>query len=148
MLGLALIHIYIHIYIHTYIHTYQIKHTPLDVAVENEKEEAAAVLRAHGALHSLLFAVDKGMMDEVAARMAAGHDVNARNQVIHLFVRAFVCVLALIHVYICISFSIKVLNVCVCACVCIAPADERHMKVSVACVSYTRLGAHCAIESH
>jgi hypothetical protein len=41
---------------HACIHTYQDKHTPLDLAVEEKKEEAAAVLRAHGALHSLHFA--------------------------------------------------------------------------------------------
>jgi hypothetical protein len=59
---------------------------PLDLAVENKKEEAAAVLRAHGALHSLLFAVDKGMTDEVAAGIAAGLDLNARDEVIYLCV--------------------------------------------------------------
>ena len=35
--------------------------TPLDLAVGNKKEEAAAVLRAHGALHSRHFAAEKGM---------------------------------------------------------------------------------------
>jgi hypothetical protein len=60
--------------------------TPLDLAVENKKEEAAAVLRAHGALHSLHFAAEKGMTDEVAAGIAAGQDVNARDQVIFLCV--------------------------------------------------------------
>jgi hypothetical protein len=60
--------------------------TPLDLAVENKKEEAAAVLRAHGALHSLHFAAKEGMTDEVAARIAAGQDVNARDQVIFLCV--------------------------------------------------------------
>jgi hypothetical protein len=57
----------------------------LDRAVEWRKEEAAAVLRAHGALHSLHFAAKKGMTDEVAARIAAGQDVNARDQVIFIF---------------------------------------------------------------
>ena len=52
----------------------------MDVAVVNKKEEAAAVLRAHGALHSLHFAAEKGMTDEVAACIAAGQDVNARQQ--------------------------------------------------------------------
>jgi hypothetical protein len=60
---------------------YQKKRTPLDLAVEEEKEEAAAVLRAHGALHSLHFATGKGMADEVAAGIAAGQDVNARDAV-------------------------------------------------------------------
>ena len=60
--------------------------TPLDLAVDNKKEEAAAVLRAHGALHSLHFAAEKGMTDEVAAGIAAGQDVNARDQVIFLCV--------------------------------------------------------------
>ena len=56
------------------------------LAVENKEEEAAAVLRAHGALHSLHFAAEKGMTDDVAARIAAGQDVNARDQVIFLCV--------------------------------------------------------------
>ncbi len=60
--------------------------TPLDLAVENEKEEAAAVLRAHGALHSLLVAAERGMTDEVAACIAAGQDVNVRDSVIFLCV--------------------------------------------------------------
>ena len=54
----------------------------MDLAVGNKKEEAAAVLRAHGALHSLHFAAEKGMTDEVAAGIAAGQDVNARDLVI------------------------------------------------------------------
>jgi hypothetical protein len=49
-------YIYTHACMHACIHTYQDKHTPLDLAVEEKKEEAAAVLRAHGALHSLHFA--------------------------------------------------------------------------------------------
>jgi hypothetical protein len=56
--------------------------TPLDLAVENQHEEAAAVLRAQGALHSLHFAAKTGMTDEVAAGIGAGQDVNARNRVI------------------------------------------------------------------
>ncbi len=60
--------------------------TPLDLAVKYEKEEAAAVLRAHGARHSLHFAAEEGMTDEVAAGIAAGQDVNARNLVIFLCV--------------------------------------------------------------
>ena len=64
----------------------------MDLAVGNKKEEAAAVLRAHGARHSLHFAAKKGMTDEVAARIAAGQDVNARDAVIFC--------------------------VCVCVCVC------------------------------
>ncbi len=61
----------------------------MDLAVEYENEEAAAVLRAHGALRSLHFAALKGILpkgtDEVGAVIAAGQDVNARNPVI------FVC---------------------------------------------------------
>jgi hypothetical protein len=62
--------------------------TPLDLAVGNKKEEAAAVLRAHGARHSLHFAAEEGMTDEVAARIAAGQDLNACGPVI--FLRVFV----------------------------------------------------------
>ena len=67
--------------------------TPLDLAEENSKEEAAGVLRRHGAkrgaelveeLRSFLFAAQEGMTDEVAARIAAGQDVNARDPVIFL----------------------------------------------------------------
>jgi hypothetical protein len=56
----------------------------LDLAVGNKKQEAAAVLRAHGARHSLHFVAREGMTDEVAARIAAGQDVNACEQVIFL----------------------------------------------------------------
>ena len=52
----------------------------MDLAVGNKKEEAAAVLRAHGALHSFHGAAKEGMTDEVAARIAAGQDVNALNK--------------------------------------------------------------------
>ena len=61
----------------------------MDLAVE--KKEVAAVLRAHGARHSLHFAAQEGMTDEVAARIAAGQDVNARDQVTFLCVCAWVC---------------------------------------------------------
>ncbi len=65
----------------------------MDLAVGNKKEEAAAVLRAHGALHSLHFVAEKGFADEVAARIAAGQDVNARDgAVIFLCVCVYVCV--------------------------------------------------------
>ena len=40
------------------------------------------------------------------------------------------------------------IRVCVCMCVYNESADERHMKMSVACVSYTRLGTAYAVESH
>ncbi len=58
--------------------------TALELALANDKEEAAAVLRAHGAQVSLFFAAEKGMTDVVAARIAAGQDVNAHDQVIFL----------------------------------------------------------------
>ncbi len=61
-------------------------YTPLDLAVVNKKREAAEVLQAHGALHSLHFAAQEGMTDEVAAGIAAGQDVNARDVVIVLCV--------------------------------------------------------------
>ena len=60
--------------------------TPLDIAVLNQRKEAAAVLRTHGALHSLHFVAQKGMTDEVAALIAAGQDVNALDKVIFLCV--------------------------------------------------------------
>jgi hypothetical protein len=74
--------------------------TALQLALANDKEEAAAVLRAHGAQVSLFFAAEKGMTDEVVARIAAGQDVNARDQVIFLCVCVCVCG-------------------CVCVCVCV-----------------------------
>ncbi len=58
----------------------------MDLAFENEKEEAAAVLRAHGTLVSLHFAAEKGMPDEVAAGIVAGQHVNSCDQVIFLCV--------------------------------------------------------------
>ena len=44
------------------------------------------MLRAHGALHSLHFAAEKGLTDEVAAGIAAGLDINAQDSVIFLCV--------------------------------------------------------------
>ena len=95
--ALALANSYIPIYVfvcvcvcvcvHICIYIYQNHHnlsTPLDLAVKKKKTEATAVLRAHGALHSLHFAAKKGMADEVAAGIAAGQDVNARDTVILL----------------------------------------------------------------
>jgi hypothetical protein len=73
-----------HSYVCVCVCVYQYKCTPLDLAVKNKKEEAAAVLRAHGALHSLHFAAQKGMTDEVAAGIAAGQDVNTLDAVIYL----------------------------------------------------------------
>ncbi len=58
--------------------------TALDFALEYDREEAAAVLREHGAQVSFFFAAEMGMTDEIAARVAAGQDVNARDQVIFL----------------------------------------------------------------
>ncbi len=43
--------------------------------------------------------------------------------------------------HICLCMYIPVF---VCVCVCVEAANERHMKMSVACVSYTRLAAPCA----
>ncbi len=53
--------------------------TALDLAVVYNREEAAAVLRAHGAQHSLLFAAGKGMTDYISAGIAAGA-VNAMDK--------------------------------------------------------------------
>ncbi len=52
----------------------------MELALENDQEEAAAVLREHGAQVSLFFAAEKGITDEIAARIAAGQDVNACNE--------------------------------------------------------------------
>ncbi len=72
--------------------------TALELALADDKEEAAAVLRAHGAQVSLFLAAEKGMTDVVAAHIAAGQDVNARDQVI-LCVRVCVCVCARAYIY-------------------------------------------------
>jgi ankyrin repeat protein len=73
--------------------------TALELALENDQEEAAAVLRAHGAQVSLFFAAEKGMTDEIAARIAAGQDVNARDQVIFLCLCACVGGFARAHTH-------------------------------------------------
>ena len=95
-----------------YIYIYQNHHklcTPLDLAVKKKKEEAVAVLRAHGALHSLHFAAKKGMADEVAAGIAAGQDVNARGEVIFLCVCVCVCVWREVASLVCKSFMYALL---------------------------------------
>jgi ankyrin repeat protein len=95
-------YIYTHTHIHIYICIHRLwslpndAHTPdnpnsvsrmaqrgrtaLELALANDKKEATAVLRAHGAHVSLFFAAEKGMTDEIAARIAAGQDVNACNE--------------------------------------------------------------------
>ena len=42
-------------------------------------EQCAAVLREHGGRHSLLYVAAEGMLEEIAAGIAAGDDVNARD---------------------------------------------------------------------
>jgi ankyrin repeat protein len=49
---------------------------PLDYAVASGKEPAAAELRAHRAQHSLFFAAQKGMPDELAKVIATCQDIN------------------------------------------------------------------------
>ena len=57
-------------------------HTALDRAVNERKKECAAVLREHGGQHSLLYAAAsmRSIGGALAARIAAGDDVNARNK--------------------------------------------------------------------
>ncbi len=83
---------------HTHAYVYQDKFTPLDRAVEENQGKAAAVLRAHGALHALHFAAEKGMADEVAAGIAADQDVNSRDAVIFLRMCVCVCVCVCVEV--------------------------------------------------
>ena len=52
--------------------------TPLDYA---ETEEVQAALREHGAKHSLIGAVEKGMHEEVAELIKGGADVNFQDTV-------------------------------------------------------------------
>ena len=52
----------------------------MDLALANDQDEAAAVLREHGAQVCLCFAAEKGMTEEIAACIAAGQDVNARDK--------------------------------------------------------------------
>jgi hypothetical protein len=94
-----------------------------------EEEEAAAELRAHGARHSLHFAAEEGMTDEVAAGIAAGQDVNACGKVILLrvFVDGWVGVGAslvykscmYISLYICIHIYIYIYHKPIYICKCI-----------------------------
>ena len=55
--------------------------TALDKAVKAKHEQCAAVLREHGGRHSLLYAAAEGMLEAVAAGIAAGDDVNVRDRV-------------------------------------------------------------------
>ena len=52
--------------------------TPLDYA---ETEEVEAALREHGGKHSLFYAVENGMHEEVAELIKGGADVNFQNRV-------------------------------------------------------------------
>ena len=52
--------------------------TPLDYA---ETEEVEAALREHGGKHSLFYAAQKGMHEEVPEIIKGGADVNFQNRV-------------------------------------------------------------------
>ena len=52
--------------------------TPLDIA---ETEEVKAALREHGGKHSLFYAIEKGMHEEVPELIKGGADVNFQNAV-------------------------------------------------------------------
>jgi hypothetical protein len=82
--------VFIYMYVHLRIYTPdnpnsvsrmpQRGHTALDLTLANDREEAEEVLRAHDTQVSLFFAAEKGMTDEIAARIAVGQDVNACNE--------------------------------------------------------------------
>ena len=48
--------------------------TALELALENGQEEAAAVLRAHGAQVSLFFAAEKGMQLQYKLQQIVAHN--------------------------------------------------------------------------
>ena len=52
--------------------------TPLDIA---KTEEVEAALREHGGKHSLFYAAQKGMHEEVPELIKGGADVNFQNTV-------------------------------------------------------------------
>ncbi len=81
------------------------------------------MLRTHGALHSLHFAAQQGMTDEVAAGIVAGQDVNACDQVICVYVCVWVggWVQLLRHRMVTIVF------VCIHSCLCILARALSHL---------------------
>ena len=52
--------------------------TPLDIA---KTEEVQAALREHGGKHSLFYAIEEGMHEEVAELIKGGADVNFQDTV-------------------------------------------------------------------
>ena len=52
--------------------------TPLDIA---KTEEVKAALREHGGKHSLFYAIEKGMHEEVPEIIKGGADVNFQDRV-------------------------------------------------------------------
>ena len=52
--------------------------TPLDIA---KTEEVKAALREHGGKHSLFYAIEKGMHEEVSELIKGGADVNFQDRV-------------------------------------------------------------------
>ena len=52
--------------------------TPLDIA---KTEEVKAALREHGAKHSLFYAIENEMHEEVSELIKGGADVNFQNAV-------------------------------------------------------------------
>ena len=101
-------------------------------ASSSDADTKAAVLellRKHGARHSLHGAAQYGVVDDVAAHIAEGADLDARDQVIHthmryLYLISSFCICMCVYIYICMYIYTYIyiyiyMRVCVCVFVCV-----------------------------
>ena len=104
--------------------------TPMDVcaASSSDADTKAAVLellRKHGARHSLHYEAQYGVVDDVAAHIAEGADLDARDQVRHthmryLYLISSFCICMCVYIYICMYiYTYIYIFVCVYVCVCV-----------------------------
>jgi len=109
--------------------------TALDKAVEKKHEKCAAVVRELGGCHSLMYAAEKGMVEAVAAGIAAGNDVNARDMI-------WVCICFCVFVAVCCGVlqcfadtynARDMIWVCICLCVFVAVCCSVLQCVAVCC---------------
>jgi len=82
--------VFVCIHAHVYCMTMQGGKTALDVATS---DSVRAVLRQHGAKHSLFYAVEEKMLELVEDLIKEGADVNYKNHVsLHRVLSASVCI--------------------------------------------------------
>jgi hypothetical protein len=104
--------------------TYTPRHAPTDTPCPLQygytvlDDRLKAVLRQHGAKHSLFYAVEEKMLELVEDLIKEGADVNYKNHVsLHRVLSASVCIDG--YVYVCVGLGLCVCVLFMCVCVCV-----------------------------